>query len=695
MDETSRSVHLEIRGTVAIVTIDSPPVNALSNAVRRDLKAVLDTVAGRGDLTFLVLHGARTSFVAGADIREMDLPAEAPSLPEVVQALDRLAIPTLAAITGACLGGGLEIAMACDARIATADARLGLPETTLGIVPGAGGTQRLPRLVGPRMAAEMIGSARLLTGAEARDGGLVDLLDPSPLAAALTYGLGLGKRRVSDLPCMADDSEAFAETVAALKARHRRSVAATTAIDLVVASTKVPFEEAVARERAAFLTLKDSDTARALRYAFLAERGTGAGMAKWDMASLRQVGVVGGGTMGTGIALAFGLAGVSTTVIERDDASCAAARTRFADQLAILVGKGRVTQVRSLEILGATEVSTDWQALRPCGLVVEAVYEDAAVKKEALAGIVRHITDDALVATNTSYLDLDALAGAVGTPSRFVGLHFFAPAHVMKLVEIVPAAATSRGTIEAAMAIVRRLSKTPVLSGNREGFIGNRIFDAYRRHMEYLLEDGADPDRIDGALEAYGFAMGPFAVFDLSGLDIAWAMRKRKAATRDPRERYVRIADRLCEAGDFGRKTGQGWYDYSGTERRLSARAAAVIDEERAARGIERRPFTDEEIVARALSVMANEGAALLAEGVAASVSDIDVVMISGYGFPRAKGGPMYAADRTGLSRVVDEMEAAIRAGGGVGEVAPLLRKLADTGEPLASLPRRAPSADR
>lgn len=688
MTEPAKTVRLEIRGDVAIVTIGNEPVNALSNAVRRDLFGIIGAVRAHPALSAMILTGEGRAFVAGADIAELDLPPAEPTLPMVVEALEQLPVLTVAAINGACLGGGLEIAMACDVRISTADAMLGLPEARLGLVPGAGGTQRLPRLVGPRAALDMIASARLVKGREALDLGLVDAVEATPLDAALEGHGAMRKRRVSDLPCSVDEAGRFEAAVRSFRKKHRRSAAVLAAIDLVAEAAVLPFRDAVARERAAFLRLKDSDASKALRYAFLAERNTRAGIERQDFASIRSVGVVGGGTMGIGIALAFVTAGYRTRVIERDEGARDAARGRFADRIANLQARGRLSPDDASRAGDAVAFATEFSELAICDLVVEAVYEDPDVKKDALAAIAAQVSSDAVIASNTSYLDLDLLAQAVSNPARFVGLHFFAPADVMKLVEIVPASPTARKTVAMASGISQKLGKVPVLAGNRHGFIGNRVFSAYRRHMEYLLEDGADPDEIDAALEAYGFAMGPFAVFDLSGLDIAWAMRKRSASTRDPNERYVRIADRLCEAGDFGRKTGRGWYDYSGEDRPLNARAVEIIAEERAGRGGARK-FRPEEIVARALAVMANEGAELLSEGVAASPSDIDVAMVNGYGFPRDKGGPLHAAQRTGLANVVAEMEQAIVAAGEAGSVAPLLRRLASEGKDFGTLPRR------
>ncbi|AWC26066.1 Fatty acid oxidation complex subunit alpha (plasmid) [Aminobacter sp. MSH1] len=646
----SESVTGTIQDGVLVVTIDNPPVNAISAHVRQGLVEALDHGVSLGLVVGIVVTGAGRTFVGGADIKEFGKPPVEPTLPEVIEGIESCDKPIVAAVNGAALGGGCEITLACHGRIASDKASFGMPEVKLGIVPGAGGTQRLPRLIGTVAAVDLIGSGRTIKAAEALSLGLVDGVAADYLDAALSLvhdlaGEPLRRTGLLDVPA----TEQAAVEVAAKKvlSKARGQVAPAEAIRLVKAAADVELKQGLADERATFLRLRDSAEAAALRHVFFAERQAGK-VDKLEGIAARKietVGIVGTGLMGAGIAVAALTAGYRIIGVEQTLEAAAKGSERIAGTLDKSVQSGRLAAAARDDCLARLAVTADAGELAAADLVIEAVFDDLTVKTELfqrLDGIVRL---DAILATNTSYLDPDEIAAATAHPERVVGLHFFSPANIMRLVEVVDCKATSPDVLASALAFAKRLGKLPIVCGVTEGFIGNRIFSAYRREAEFMVEDGAAPHEIDAALEAYGFPMGIFAVYDMAGLEIAWARRKRQAATRDPKARYVAIADRLCEAGRFGRKSGRGWYDYGSGERMVDPEVTALIEAARAAKGIEPRHFSAEEIVTRLLKAMADEGRALLAEGIASRSSDIDLVMINGYGFPAHKGGPMFTAD--------------------------------------------------
>lgn len=647
----SESVSAHRHDGVLVVTIDNPPVNALSAHVRSGLVAALDHAAGAADIVGLVIVGAGRTFIGGADIKEFGKPAVEPLLPEVIARIERLAKPVVCAINGAALGGGCEVALACHGRIAGESAVIGLPEVKLGIVPGAGGTQRLPRLVGALAAIGLVGTGRSLKAGEAAALGLADAVAPDPVAAAMEAARersGKPLRRTGDIPVPAEDIASLDAAAAKIVAKSRGQSAPAEAIRLVRLAGAVDFEAGLAEERATFLRLRDSAESAALRHVFLAERAAGKvdGLAGVQPRLIETVGVVGMGLMGSGIAVSALTGGYRVIGLEQTAEAAAAGRARIAATLDKAVQSGRLSAGAREACLARLETTAEAADLASADLVVEAVFDDLSVKTDLFRRLDGIVAPDAILATNTSYLDPDAIAAATVHPSRVVGLHFFSPANVMRLVEVVDCAETAPDVLASALAFVRRLGKLPIVCGVTEGFIGNRIFSAYRREAEFMIEDGALPHEIDAAMEAYGFPMGIFAVNDMAGLEIAWARRKRQAATRDPAERYVEIADRLCEAGRLGRKTGSGWYAYPNGERTVDPAVTAVIEVARAAKGIVPRAFTGTEITQRLLASMAAEGAALLAEGIAARPGDIDLVMINGYGFPAHRGGPMFAAQQ-------------------------------------------------
>lgn len=676
-------IRTEVIGPVLLITIDHPPINATSHAVRAGLVAAIDELAGRPDLTAAVLIGAGSTFIAGADIREFGQPAQDPSLPAVIEAIEACPKPVVAALHGAALGGGLEVALACDARIALEGTSLGLPEVTLGVIPGAGGTQRLPRRVGLVRGIEMIGRGERIGTAEALRLRLVDAVVPGDLqiqAVALATRLAGRKCRIRDEAVALADADAVEQAAKAVAKAGKQRPAVLAAIDLVRDATRLPFDEALAKERARFLELRDSTEAAALRHQFFAEREATRLPRELDASPrpVKTIAVIGAGTMGSGIAIAALEAGLAVILLEQDEAALQRGRERIAEHYQQRVAAGKLDAARASAAQARLSTSMEWAALATADLVIEAVFEDLAVKQEVFRRIDAHARPGAVLATNTSYLDVDTIAQATTRPQDVLGLHFFSPANVMKLLEVVRGAQTAPDVLATGNALGKALRKMPVLCGNRFGFIGNRIYNAYRMQCEFMLEDGAWPEDVDRALEGFGFAMGPFAVADLSGLDIAWRMRRARAATRDPRERYVPILDRLCEQGRLGRKSGRGYYVYENGKqvRATDAEVRAVIEQASAERGIERRPLAPDEIVRRALLAMVNEAALLLAEGVAQRAGDIDVVLVQGYGFPRWQGGPVFWArqwNRTSLDAELQHLGEAVGFGFVAGDLARLL----------------------
>jgi 3-hydroxyacyl-CoA dehydrogenase len=648
----SDTISATLTDGVLVVTIDNPPVNALSADVRAGLMAALDHAGKDNAVVAVILTGAGNTFIGGADIKEFGKPPVEPFLPHVIARIEDFGKPVAAAINGAALGGGLEVALACHTRYATPTAKIGLPEVKLGIVPGAGGTQRLPRLIGTSAAIDLIANGRIVSAHEANKLGIVDSLIEDALidgvVAKVSHTTGSPLRRTSALPVLSDPAVAIdkAATEAIRKARGQR--APGEAVRLVrLAATTSP-AEGLAEERRTFVELRDSEEAAALRHVFFAERAAGKveGLEKIAPRKIETIGIVGTGLMGSGIAVAALNAGYRVIGVEQTQEAADKGRERISGILDKSVQSGRLDLAGRDDRLNRLSITVDAQELVQANLVIEAVFDDLAVKRELfqrLDGIVRA---DAILATNTSYLDPDAIAAATAHPERIVGLHFFSPANIMRLLEVVNCEKTAPDVLASALAFAKRLGKLPIVCGVTEGFIGNRIFSAYRREAEFMLEDGALPHEIDAALEAYGFPMGLFAVYDMAGLEIAWARRKRQAATRDPNARYVVIADRLCEAGRFGQKAGRGWYTYPDGKRTVDPEVTAMIEAARTEKDITPKSFTPDEITARLLKAMADEGDALLADGIAARASDIDLVMINGYGFPSHKGGPMFAAGR-------------------------------------------------
>ncbi len=635
--ENSTLVHVEYEGDIAFLIIDNAPVNALSCELRKSLIERVSALSSDPTTHAIVLTGANDVFVAGADLREFGKPLSVPTLPDLIESIEACPKPVVAAIHGAALGGGYELALACDGRVAAPDAVVGLPEGKFGIIPGAGGTARITRLTDAVTAFEIVSSCRLVKALEAQKLGLVDTMaaDLRPAAAAFARSLNGGKRRLRDLPPKPVDMEVFEKaTQAALRRARGRPYAVEQAAALRRAFTQ-PFDQVLAEDRDVFQRLRDTDESAALRYLFFAEREAARidGLVGVKPFPVNTVGVVGAGTMGAGIAAAFAAAGLSVTLVDSSTEVLETAR-------------GRIAGLLSRQVDPATlSTTTDLRGLSGNDLVIEAVFEDMGVKQNLLRELDGIVRPDAIVATNTSYLDLDIMAAATTRPERIVGLHFFAPAHIMKLLEIVRGAKTGPEILSTALKLGRALAKVAVVARVGEGFIGNRIYNAYRAQCEAMLLAGAMPQEIDSAIEAFGFAMGPFSVSDLSGLDIAWANRKRKqTATGDRSD--VPVLEWLVDAGRLGRKTGAGWYRYMDGRRIPDAAVAALIEKARAERGVSPRTLTAGAIQDRALAAIVNEALLVLEDGIAARASDIDLVMVNGYGFPRQFGGPMYWAQR-------------------------------------------------
>ncbi|MEL0197016.1 MAG: 3-hydroxyacyl-CoA dehydrogenase NAD-binding domain-containing protein [Rhodobiaceae bacterium] len=677
------SVQHYRNGRAAVIEIDRPPVNAINHDIRTGLVAALTAIAGDDKVERIILSGAGDVFAAGADAGEFGLQMIQPDLPAVVAALEAVTVPVIAVIKGVCLGGGLELALACRWRIASPTARLGLPEVILGVVPGSGGTQRLPRLVGMKAALSMIPTGRHVGAAEALEIGLIDQQEEDPFAAALAMHLDDLDARppISKLPPPRFEPE-IAEA-ALVKARRRmpRQSAPEEAVRLVELAASHSFEDGLEAERATFLRLRDGDECRALRHIFFAERGARAParLKAVRPASLANTVVIGGGSMGAGIAHALARAGSAITLIERDDEAVHAARLRMSGLYEAAVKRGLITVETATDEQSAIRYQSGYDDIEEAGLVIEAVFEDMQVKCDVLKALDK-AAPRAVLASNTSYLDIDVMAGCLSDPSRLVGLHFFSPAHIMKLLEIVKGVQTSDYALATGYALAKHLRKIPVEVGVCDGFVGNRMLQRVREAAELLLLDGAEPEQIDRAMRGFGYSMGLYETQDMSGLDIAWANRRRQQATRDPERRYSKVQDQVCEAGWLGRKAGLGWYVYENDKLTGPNPAVApLIAAEAARHGISRRELSDKAVLQTLMLALINEAANILDEGIARSASDIDLVLVHGYGFPRFRGGPLHYADQLGIQKVREEL-AILNAGDSLlWNISPLILRLADT----------------
>jgi 3-hydroxyacyl-CoA dehydrogenase len=650
-------VELSFSNGTAILTINNPRLNLISAEVRTGIQRCIAKALEIG-ATKLIVTGAGTTFVAGADAKEFGKPPANPQLNDVLWQLAHLPIPTIAAINGAALGGGLEIALACRYRIASTSAQLGLPEVTLGIVPGAGGTQRLPRLVGIEAALDLIATGKAISATQALEMGLIQLLADDPLGKAIALdGVILEATQAPDnLPAPMPNVAAADAARAQATRRMPGQNAPQVAVDLVVASATTPLPDVLVSERAAFLELRASDQARALRHVFFAERsatnkGRDYSQPSRDIASAI---IVGGGNMGVAIAYTLATAGISATIVERDGVSAERACENLRNLIDQGVSRGHLSTDARKAVAERMSTVSGYGSLPSADLAIEAAFEDFSVKSAIFAELEDALPPETIIATNTSYLDVNRLSDGLKDPSRFVGLHFFSPAHIMKLLEIVGGNRTSDNTLGAAFALARRIGKIPVLSGVCDGFIGNRILSRYRQAANRLLVEGAMVDEVDAAMRGFGMAMGPYAAQDMSGLDIAYANIRRKAAADGNGRDHVPLLERLVEDHNrLGRKSGAGWYDYGPngkpTPSDLVARQILSVAQEM---NFTRRKFSGGEIVDRLILAMVAEACDILDEGIAEKPQDIDLVMIHGYGFPRWRGGLMHHAKSIGEDRL-------------------------------------------
>ena len=694
MSTIPSSTAYAVHGPVAVVTLNNPPVNGLGHALRSGIVAALDQALAAPQVQAIVLTGSARAFSGGADVREFGTPkaGQEPTLPSVIRALDGATKPVVAAIAGVCLGGGLELALGCHYRVALPDASLGLPEVKLGLLPGAGGTQRLPRLIGLEPALNMIVSGQPVPANAFAGTPLVhaliegDLVEGAVAFAAQVAARGEPLPRARDLKVKQPNADAFLQfarnTVAAAS---KPFPAPLQCVEAVAASLK-PFDEGLQTERTLFQALMQTPESRALRHVFQAERAAAKVPGLPEGTVLRpiaRVGVIGAGTMGGGITMNFLNAGIPVVLLEMKqealDRGLATIRKNYENSMK----KGKLKPEQVEQRMGLITPTLEYAALKDADLIVEAVFEEMGVKEAVFRQLDAVAKPGAILASNTSYLDIDRIATFTQRPQDVIGMHFFSPANVMRLLEIVRGAQTAPDVLATSLQLAKQIKKVAVVSGVCDGFIGNRMLARYGAAAQGLINAGALPQQIDGALQKFGLAMGPFRMGDLAGLDIGWATRKRKAVEAGVEMKPI-VADKLCEAGRFGQKTGAGWYRYEAGNRTPLPDSVTeqLIADYRAAHGITPRKISDEEIVERCIFALVNEGARILEEGIAARASDIDLVYLNGYGFPLHRGGPMLYADTVGLPQAVRSLRrfAAEPGADASWQPAPLLVRLAEEG---------------
>jgi len=687
------------QGAVAVIALKNPPVNALNLGLRTAIADGLERAAGDASIRAVVIAGSGSAFCGGADVGEFGLPAMygSPTLADLFAQVENSPKPVVAAITGLALGGGLELAMACHYRVAAATAQLGQPEVKLGILPGAGGTQRLPRLVGVERALNMIVSGNPVS---ARDLAKTDLLDSIAEGDVLAAAVALAGRIVAeklplkkarDVKINFPNAEAFLDFArGAVAPLAKNYPAPLKCIDAVEAAVLKPFEEGLKIEHSLFIELVNSPESKALRHGFFAMRAAAKipdVPGSTPLRAIKSVAVIGAGTMGGGIAMNFANAGIPVTVLETTQAALDKGLATVRKNYENTLKKGRLTQEEFDKRVKQITGTLAYDDIKSADLVIEAVFEDMQVKKQVFEKLDKVAKSGAILASNTSTLDVNKIADFTQRPQDVIGLHFFSPANVSRLLEIVRGAKSAKDVVATSMAVSKQIKKVGVISGVCDGFIGNRMMNAYFRQMELLLDVGALPQQIDKAMENFGFAMGPFRVSDLAGNDILWYIRKR-LYVEYPNRVFSKTPDRICELGRFGQKTGAGWYDYKPGDRTAapSELVNKIVLEESAKLGISRRKIGDEEIVQRALYSLINEGARILEEGIALRASDIDVVYLTGYGFPDFRGGPLFYADTVGLPNILRTMrEFAKGYQPDAWEPAPLLKQLAAEGKSFAA----------
>ncbi|CAN7405714.1 3-hydroxyacyl-CoA dehydrogenase NAD-binding domain-containing protein [Massilia sp. LjRoot122] len=690
------SADYTVQGSVAVVTLNNPPVNGLGLATRSAAVDAIRRAESDDAVQAIVLTGAGKAFSGGADIREFNSPKALtePTLHTLIRVVEDCSKPVVAAIHSVAMGGGLELALGCHYRVALPGAQIALPEVKLGLLPGAGGTQRMPRVVGLEMALNMVVSGTPVPSEKLAGTALFDQVYPAGtdlLAAAVEFA---GKvADVRPLPKVRDrqvdypNHEAFLQfSRNSVKAMAGPFPAPLECLETVAASVTRPFEEGLKFERERFLHLMQTPESKALRHAFMAERAASKVPdvpSDTPVRKIESAAVVGAGTMGGGIAMNFANAGIPVTILETQQAALDKGLATIRKNYENTVKKGKLTQEKCEQRIALIRGTLSYADIAASDIVIEAVFEDMGVKESVFRQLDESMKPGAILASNTSTLDLDRIAAFTRRPQDVIGLHFFSPANVMKLLEIVRGKETGKDVLATALALSKKIKKTGVVSGVCDGFIGNRMLEQYLRQAYFLLEEGALPEQVDGAIEKFGFAMGPFRMSDLAGNDVGWYIRKRRAI-ESPHIAYSKTADLLCEQGRFGQKTGAGWYDYQAGDRKAYASQAVNDMIVRHSRdiGLERRAISDAEIVERLVYALVNEGAKILEEGIALRASDIDMVYLSGYGFPLHRGGPMFYADAVGLPKVLDTIRKyAAGRHGDAWKPAPRLERLAAEGK--------------
>jgi 3-hydroxyacyl-CoA dehydrogenase len=665
------SADYEVRGKVAVITLNNPPVNGLGLATRSAAVDAIQRAEADDAVTAIVLTGAGKAFSGGADIREFNSPKALtePTLHTLIRTVEGCSKPVVAAIHSVAMGGGLELALGCNYRVAIPGAQIALPEVKLGLLPGAGGTQRMPRMVGLEQALNMIVTGTPVPSEKLAGTALFDEIFPPGtdlLDAALAFADKVADirplPRVRDRAVEHPDLDAFLQTARArVKAAAGHFPAPIACMEAVAAAATMPFEDGLVFERDRFLQLKETTESKALRHAFFAERAASKVPdvpPDTPTRNIAKAAVIGAGTMGAGIAMNFANAGIPVTILEVQqdalDKGLATIRKNYENTLR----KGKLTEDKLTQRMGLISGTVSYDAIADADIVIEAVFEDMVVKSAVFRQLDQVMKPGAILATNTSTLDVNKIAAATSRPQDVIGLHFFSPANVMKLLEIVRGEKTAKDVLATALALSRKLKKTGVVAGVCDGFIGNRMLEQYLRQAGFLLDEGCTPEQVDKAIEGFGFAMGPFRMSDLAGNDVGWYIRKRRAI-ETPHLVYSKTADLLCEQGRFGQKTGAGWYDYKPGDRTAypSQQVNDMIAEHSRELGIERRKVCDDEIIERLVYALVNEGARILEEGIALRASDIDMAYLAGYGFPLHRGGPMFYADTVGLPNVLAAIE--------------------------------------
>lgn len=688
-------VKLSRLGSVGVMTVNNPPVNALGVGVRQGLADCLTEARRDSEIKALVLICDGRTFLAGADIREFGKPPQPPHLPDVIDALEKSPKPIVAAIHGTALGGGLEVALGCHYRVAVSSAKCGFPEVKLGILPGAGGTQRAPRVIGVKPALDLIVNGDPISAAEAKQLGLLDrIVEGDLLESAVTFARELTVEsaslpRTSELAGKIQEAkgrpEIFAEYEKEIRRRKRGFEAPLRCIEAVKAAVEMPFEQGLARERELFSRCVASDQSVAQRHVFFAEREVSKipDVPKdTPLISVEKVGIMGAGTMGGGISMCFANAGLPVLLLDQSQEFLDRGMGVIQKNYASTVKKGKLTQEGMDKRMGLITPTVSYDRLAAVDLVIEAVFEEMPLKQEIFGRLDQVCKPDTIMATNTSTLDVNEIARATSRPEQVIGLHFFSPAHVMRLLEIVRGDKTSKTVIASSMSLARQIRKIGVLVGVCHGFVGNRMLHKYTREAAFLVEEGALPQQVDKVITDFGLPMGPFAMGDLAGLDVGWRIRKAQGKPKD--ERYAgNLADRLAEQGRYGQKTSKGYYRYEAGSRVPipDPEVEKLIVEVSKELGIRRREIDDEEILKRCIYPMINEGTKILEEGIALRSSDIDIIWINGYGFPAYRGGPMHYGETIGLDKVYDQICRFQAEHGKIWEPAPLLRRLADQGK--------------